>query len=37
MNEKAIRALVETGVFKNVLIIADDVAIQVNIITQWVG
>ncbi len=36
MNEKAIRALVETGVFKIDLNIADDAAIHVNVITQGV-
>jgi len=37
MNEKAIRALVETGVFKNDLIGADDAVIQVNIFTPDVA
>ncbi len=34
MNEKTIRALVEAGAIKNVLIIADGAAIHVDIITQ---
>lgn len=34
MNEKTIRALVEAGAVKNVLLIADGAAIHVDIVTQ---
>jgi len=34
MNEKTIRALVDAGAVKNVLLIADGAAIYVNIFTQ---
>jgi hypothetical protein len=34
MNEKIIRALVEAGAVKNVLLIADGAAVHVDIVTQ---
>ncbi|MCP4333647.1 MAG: hypothetical protein GY785_13405 [Gammaproteobacteria bacterium] len=34
MNEKTIRALVEAGAVKNVLLIADGSAVHVDIVTQ---
>lgn len=34
MNEKTIRALVEAGAVKNVLLIADGAAVHVDIVTQ---
>ena len=34
MNEKAIRALVEAGAVKNVLLIADGATVHVDIVTQ---
>ena len=34
MNEKTIRALVEAGAIKNVLLIADGAAVHVDIVTQ---
>ncbi len=34
MNERTIRALVEAGAVKNVLLIADGAAVHVDIVTQ---
>ena len=34
MNERTIRALVEAGAIKNVLLIADGAAVHVDIVTQ---
>jgi hypothetical protein len=34
VNEKTIRALVETGAVKNVLLVADGSAVHVDIVTQ---
>ena len=34
MNEKTIRALVEAGAVKNVLLIADGAAVHIDIVTQ---
>jgi hypothetical protein len=34
MNERTIRALVEAGAVKNVLVIADGAAVHVDIVTQ---